>query len=151
LLHGDAIDFGPGEGRVTDQGMIGEFMLLELENQLRVEVKKSYQLLDALHRKAFRLFDQRDIRLEDQDQDQSSVCDALVIRRQPTGELIPGSTVFLVRDTSLGEDGDERVVGYGYGGKLMIVMDEFVELVPWEDLPRDAIIVRSGMKKIRIS
>jgi hypothetical protein len=151
LMHGGVNDFGLGEGRVTGEGMIGEFMLLELEKRLRVEVKKSYQLLDVVHRKAFRLFDQRDVGPEEQDQDQSSVCDAIAIRRQPTEELIPGSAVVLIRDTRLDEDEDEGVVGYEYGGKLMILMDEFAELVRWEDLPGDSIIVRSGTRKIRIS
>jgi hypothetical protein len=152
LMHGDANIFGPEEGKVTSEGMVGEFMLLELENQLRVEVNKTFQLLDVVQRKAFRLFDQRDIGPDDQDQNQnqSSVCDAIAIRQQPTGELIPGVAIFLVRDGRL-EDEDEGVVGYEYGGKLMIVMDEFVELVFWEDLPGDAIIVRSGTRKIRIS
>jgi hypothetical protein len=104
-----------------------------------------------VHRKAFRLFDQRDVGPEEQDQDQSSVCDAIAIRRQPTEELIPGSAVVLIRDTRLDEDEDEGVVGYEYGGKLMILMDEFAELVRWEDLPGDSIIVRSGTRKIRIS
>lgn len=41
-------------------------------------------------------------------------------------------------------------MNYGYGGKLVIFMRELVELVFWEDLPTDGIIVRSVMKKIRI-
>jgi hypothetical protein len=49
------------------------------------------------------------------------------------------------------EEDEEGVVGYQYEGKLMIVMDEFAELVDWDDLPGDSIIARSGMREIRIS
>jgi hypothetical protein len=151
LMHGDANVFGPGQGRVTGEGLIGEFKLLELEKRLRLDVRKTYQLLDVVQRKAFRIFDRRDVGPEDQDQDHSLVCDAIAIRQQPTEELIPGAAVLLVRDAGLDEGEDEGGVGYEYGGKIVIVMDEFVELVFWEDLPSDAIVARSARRNIRIS
>jgi hypothetical protein len=151
LMHGDANVFGPGQGRVTGEGLIGEFKLLELEKRLRLDVRKTYQLLDVVQRKAFRIFDRRDVGPEDQDQDHSLVCDAIAIRQQPTEELIPGAAVLLVRDVGLDEGEDEGGVGYEYGGKIVIVMDEFVELVFWEDLPSDAIVARSARRNIRIS
>jgi hypothetical protein len=153
LMHGDANVFGPGQGRVTGGGLIGDFMLLELEKRLGFEVNKTYQLHDVVQRKAFRAFDRRDVGPEDQDQDQnpSLLCDAIAIRQQPTGELIPGTAVLLTREAGLDEDEDEGVVGYEYREKILIVMDEFVELVFWEDLPGDAIVARSRRRKIRIS
>lgn len=147
LMHGDANIFGPGKGQVTSTGLTGEFMLLEMRTQLRVEAKGSYGVLDVGERRAFRVFDQRDLKPEEEGFDHSTVCDALAVRTQPTGELVPGVAVALVRN----EEDEEGVVGYQYEGKLMIVMDEFVELVDWDDLPGDSSIARSGMRKIRIS
>ena len=98
---------------------------LELENRLRVEVKRSYQLVDVVQRKAFRLFDQRDIGSEDSDYNHSTICDAIAIREHPMGELIPRIATSLVREEELEED--NGVVGYEYGEKFTIISDEFVE------------------------
>jgi hypothetical protein len=150
LMHGDANIFGPRVGTVTEDGIIGEFMLLEPQNRLRVEARKTYQLLDVVQRKAYRLFDYRNI--DSDHQDQSSICDvdAIAMRQYPTGEVIPGTAVSLVRETRSEEAENEGVVGYGYGGRLVITRDESVVLVSWENMSSDSIIVRSGMRKIRI-
>jgi hypothetical protein len=90
-------------------------------------VKKTYRLFDVVLRKAYRLFDQRNICSVSQDQ--PSVCGAIAIHQQPTGELIPGTAVFLVRDSRSEEGEDEGVMRCEHCGKLMIVIDEFIGLM----------------------
>jgi hypothetical protein len=152
LLYGHGHIFGPRFGRITNKGIIGEFIILELEKKLRVEMKNSYQLLDVVTREVFRLFDHRDINPEDSSQPCTTICDAVAIKRQPTGELLPGTVISLVREENLdGEDIDDGIVGYQYRDKLVIATDEFAELVQWENLGSDALIVRTKLKTVRIS
>lgn len=153
LLYGDGHIFGPKASIITKRGIIGEFMILELENRLRVEVKSSYQLLDVITWKAFQLFDYRDIDSGNLSETHATICDAVAIKRQPTGELLPGTAISLVREESLNgeEDNNGGIVSYEYRGKLMITMDEFAMLVRWDNLPADAVIVRGVTKTIRIS
>lgn len=153
LLYGDGHIFGPKASTITDKGIIGDFMILGLEKRLKVEMRSSYQLHDVITRKAFRLFDYREADSGNLTQTHTTVCDAIAIKTQPTGELIPGTAISLVQGKNL--DGDEKIddglVSYEYRDKLMIAADEFSELVHWDNLPADALIVRSVTMTIRIS
>ena len=117
----DSNNFGPTVGGITGRGVIGNFRFLEL--------KKSYQLLDILQRKVFRLFDQCDIGSLDSNHSCSTNYDAITIRVAATRELIPEIAISLVREEL--EDSN-RIVGYKYGEKLIITSDESVELCVWE-------------------
>ena len=153
LLHGHGHIFGPTVGRITNRGIIGEFIVLELEKRLRVEMKSSCQLLDVVTREVFRLFDYRDVNPGNSSKTHTTICDAVAIKKQPTGELLPGSAILLVREENLdgGEDIDDEIIGYKYCDKLVIATDVFAELVQWENLRSDTLIVRTKTKTIRIS
>lgn len=141
--------FGSHQGTVTEKGLIARLMILHPDNQLEFIAKKRYHLVDTVAKKSFILFDYPD----DSDQPQSPVvleaCDAIAIRQQPTGELMQGKAILLVRDPHA--DDGENIKGYQMIKQCVIIADEFAETITWDDLPQDLIIVRSKLEEIRIS
>jgi len=151
LMLGDWNVFSYVEGSVTDKGLIGEFMLLDLEKQLCLEPKKRYRVLDIIQRKSFLITYSSDVQPEKQVQKHRLVSDAVAIRLQPNGELVVGPAVLLIREESVEKDKSEEVEPYEYVESVSIVLDEFVGLVAWDNLPDDAIIARYATRTIRIS
>ncbi|KAH8597515.1 hypothetical protein B0O99DRAFT_617604 [Bisporella sp. PMI_857] len=141
--------FGSHQGTVTEKGLIGKFMILHPDIQLEIISKRRYRLVDIVAKKSFILFDYPDESGQPQSSEILAGCDAIAIRQQPTGELVQGKAVLLVRDPQA--DDGENILGYQITKHFVIVADEFAETINWEYLPLDAIIVRSKLEEIRIS
>jgi hypothetical protein len=157
LMRGDANIFGPGVGQITERGLLGEFAVLDLEERSTVEKNKSRRLLDVARRGAFRVFDCVETESSEDcgglSRDTVS-CDAIAVREQPTGELIPGVAIVLRKTGTLDKTEDEggEVSVFRFAARAIIVVDEFADLVQWgSTLPSDAIIARRAAKTLCIS
>ncbi|EXJ63285.1 uncharacterized protein A1O5_11606 [Cladophialophora psammophila CBS 110553] len=157
LMHGTGLnDLGRNYGRITENGFVGEFLVLEFDERLVLPRNRSLRLLDIKGKRGFRVLE--DVEPQSSDgHDHGSRDnvwgDMIAIREQPTGEILPGVAIVLRREenTDKTEHDDKGVPTCAFAARVIIAVDEFVDLVSWESTPpSDANMVTSVVKTICI-
>ena len=156
-MHGTGLnDLGRNYGCITENGFVGEFLVLEFDERLVFARNRSLRLLDIKRKRGFRVFEDVESQTSeghDHGSRDNVWGDMIAIREQPTGEILPGVAIVLRREENIDktEHDDKGVPTCAFAARAIIAVDEFVDLVSWESTPpSDANMVRSIVKTICI-
>ncbi|OQV07008.1 hypothetical protein CLAIMM_11502 [Cladophialophora immunda] len=157
LMHGTGLnDLGRNYGRVTENGFVGEFLVLEFEERLAFARNRCLRLVDMKRQRGFHVFkdmEPQSPESHDHGSGDHVWADMIAVREQPNGEILPGVAIILRREEDMekSDHDDRKVPTCTFAARAVITVDELVDLFSWQSTPpSDANVVKSVVKTLRI-